>query len=63
MFLCTVKVSKGDLDGGSEAGEVIQRWDANQAASGLLISMPDIFCRYGRLSLVYSISRALERTQ
>lgn len=50
MVLFTVKVSKGDLDGGSGLGKAIQRWDAKQAASGLLIFMPDLFCRCDRLS-------------
>lgn len=43
MFSCTVKVSKGGLDGGSEIGKVIQSWGAEQATSGLLIFMPDLF--------------------
>lgn len=50
MVLCTVEVSKGDLDGGSGLGKVIQRWDAKQATRGLLIFIPDLFRRCDRLS-------------
>ena len=56
MFLCTVKVSKGDLDGGSGLGKVIQ------ATSGLLIFMPDLFRRCDRLSLIHRINGALKTT-
>lgn len=37
MALCTVKIAKGDLDGGNGLGKIIERLDAKQATSGLLI--------------------------
>lgn len=45
MALRTVKVAKGDLGGGSGLGKVIERLDAKQAISGLVI-----FVRCDRLS-------------
>lgn len=62
MFSCTLEVSEGDLDGGSGLGKVIQRWDAEQATSGLLIFMPVLFHRYDKLSAIYRIKGALEMT-
>lgn len=58
--LASAKVYKGDLDGSSGLGKVIQRWDAKQAASGFLIFMPDLFHSCHRLSLIYRMNCALE---
>lgn len=63
MFLCILKLSEGDLDVRSELRRVIQKYDAKQAASVLLIFVPDLFRRCSTLSLIYSVNGALERTQ